>query len=65
MRFRSKIYGAVTVGKRGQIVIPVKLRKSLNIKPRDHLMVFLEPDKKIISLMPEKYFSRFFGKSRG
>ncbi|MDD5596167.1 MAG: AbrB/MazE/SpoVT family DNA-binding domain-containing protein [Candidatus Omnitrophica bacterium] len=53
MHFRSKIYGAVTVGKSGQVVIPVKLRKSLNIKPRDRLMVFVEIDKKIINLIPE------------
>ncbi len=53
MHFSGKIYGAVTVGKSGQVVIPVKLRKSLNIRPRDRLMVFVEIDKKIINLMPE------------
>ena len=62
MRFRSKIYGAVTVGKNGQVVIPAKLRKSLNIKPRDRLMVFAELDKKIINLIPEEYFSKFLEK---
>lgn len=62
MRFKSKIYSAVKVGKRGQVVIPAKLRKLFGIKPRDRLMVFTEPDKKIISLIPEKYFSRFLGK---
>lgn len=62
MYFRSKIYGAVTVGKNGQVVIPAKLRKSLNIKPRDHLMVFAELNKKIINLMPEEYFSKFLGR---
>ncbi|MDD2752901.1 MAG: AbrB/MazE/SpoVT family DNA-binding domain-containing protein [Candidatus Omnitrophica bacterium] len=63
MRSKSKIYGAVTVGKRGQAVIPAKLRKSFNIKPKDRLMVFAELDKKIISLVPEKYFSRFLEKA--
>lgn len=63
MHFRSKIYGAVTVGKSGQVVIPIKLRKSLNIKPRDHLMVFAELDKKIINLMPEEYFNKSLKKS--
>jgi AbrB family looped-hinge helix DNA binding protein len=65
MHSKSKIYGAVTVGKRGQVVIPAKLRKSFNIKPRDRLMVFAEAHKKIIGLIPEKYFSRFFRESRG
>ncbi len=58
MNSDRKIYGVVAVGKRGQVVIPVKLRKSLNIKPRDRLMVFAETPKKIISLMPEEYFVR-------
>ncbi|MDO9572793.1 MAG: AbrB/MazE/SpoVT family DNA-binding domain-containing protein [Candidatus Omnitrophota bacterium] len=62
MHFRSRIYGVVTVGENGQVVIPVKLRKSLNIKPGDHLMVFTELDKKIINLMPEEYFSKFLEK---
>lgn len=57
--FKGKVYGAVTVGERGQIVIPAELRKALNIKPADQLMVFAKLDKKVISLMPAKDFSRF------
>lgn len=57
--FKGKAYGSVTVGERGQIVIPVELRKTLNIKSGDQLMVFAKLDKKVISLMPEKDFSRF------
>lgn len=57
--FRGKAYGAVTVGERGQFVIPSELRKALKIKPGDQLMVFAKFDKKIISIMPEKDFSRF------
>ena len=57
--FKGKVYGALTVGERGQIVIPAELRKALNIKPADQLMVFAKLDKKVISLMPAKDFSRF------
>jgi AbrB family looped-hinge helix DNA binding protein len=57
--FKGKVYGAITVGERGQIVIPAELRKALNIKPADQLMVFAKLDKKVISLMPAKDFSRF------
>jgi len=32
-------YGSVTVGERGQIVIPSKLRKKLGIKPGDKILV--------------------------
>ena len=57
--FKGKTYGAVTVGERGQLVIPAELRKALNIKSGDQLMVFAKPDRKVINLMPSKDFSRF------
>jgi AbrB family looped-hinge helix DNA binding protein len=57
--FKGKTYGPVTVGERGQLVIPVQLRKSFNIKSGDQLMVFAKTDKKIITLMPSKDFSQF------
>ena len=57
--FKGKAYGAVTVGERGQLVIPSELRKELHIKPGEQLMVFAKPDKKVISLMPAKDFSKF------
>ncbi|MEE0859541.1 MAG: helix-turn-helix domain-containing protein [Acutalibacteraceae bacterium] len=34
------MFGAVTVGEKGQIVIPAKARKVFNIKPGDTLIVF-------------------------
>ncbi|MBF0384449.1 MAG: AbrB/MazE/SpoVT family DNA-binding domain-containing protein [Candidatus Omnitrophica bacterium] len=57
--FRGKAYGAVTVGERGQLVIPAQLRKEFNINPGDQLMVFAKPDKKVISLMHAKDFAKF------
>jgi AbrB family looped-hinge helix DNA binding protein len=33
------IYGTVKVGDRGQVVIPVRVRKDFNIKPGDLLLV--------------------------
>ena len=35
--------GAVTVGERGQVVIPAEARENLNIHPGDKLLVFLHP----------------------
>ncbi|MEI8176607.1 MAG: AbrB/MazE/SpoVT family DNA-binding domain-containing protein [Candidatus Omnitrophota bacterium] len=61
--FRGKAYGSVTVGERGQIVIPAPLRKALNIKAGDSLVVFGKLDKKVISMMPEKDFSKFLDKA--
>ncbi len=36
-------YGSVTVGERGQIVIPAEARNDLDIKPGDKLLVMLHP----------------------
>lgn len=38
-----KLYGAVTVGERGQIVIPVEARKELGLEPSTKLLVFGTP----------------------
>ncbi len=61
--FKGKSYGSVTVGERGQLVIPAKLRKALNIKPGGQLMVFAKLDKKVISLMPAEDFNKFLEKT--
>ena len=61
--FKGKTYGAVTIGERGQLVIPAQLRKALHLKSGDQMMVFAKPDKKVINLMPEKDFSQFLEKA--
>jgi len=61
--FRGKAYGAVTVGERGQLVIPAELRKSLGIKSGDKLMIFAKIDKRIINIMREEDFSKFLHKA--
>jgi AbrB family looped-hinge helix DNA binding protein len=33
------LYGTVTVGERGQIVLPIEARKHFNIKPGDKLLI--------------------------
>lgn len=37
------LYGTVTVGERGQIVIPANARRDLNIGPGDKLMIIKRP----------------------
>ena len=61
--FKGKVYGAVTVGERGQLVIPADLRKDLDIKAGDRLMIFAKIDRKMISIMREKDFSDFLQKA--
>jgi AbrB family looped-hinge helix DNA binding protein len=64
MKDFPKIFGIVTVGERGQVVIPSEVRKSMQIKTGDKLIVFSGPpgERKIVSLIPADDFSQFLGK---
>ena len=53
-----KMYGAVTVGERGQVVIPVKLRKLFGLKSGEKLIVFAKPGGPI-GFIPADQFSQF------
>ena len=61
--FKGKVYGTAMVGERGQLVIPASLRKDLNIKAGERLMIFAKIDRKMISIMREKDFSDFLQKA--
>ena len=52
------MYGAVTVGERGQIVIPAQLRKAFDIKTGEKLIVCAKPGGPI-GLFPEDHFTSF------
>ncbi len=47
-------YGAVTVGERGQVVIPMEARKEFGIEPGDKLVVFGSDGKGIALLKSDK-----------
>lgn len=55
------IFGTVTVGEKGQIVIPVKARRVFNIKPGDSLVV-LGDEERGLALMGTDFFIEGFGK---
>ena len=57
--FESKVFGSVTVGKRGQIVIPVEVRKLFNIESGDKLIVFTRPEGRVVGLIPAEGFNNF------
>ena len=48
---RDIFYGSATVGAKGQIVIPVKLRKVFNIKPGDILFFLGKPEQEGFAIM--------------
>ena len=39
MFLKPEFYGSVTVGERGQVVLPAKVRTKFNINPGDRLLV--------------------------
>lgn len=51
------VYGTVTVGERGQVVVPAGLRKSFKIKAGDKLFVLAKPN--MIGLIPSEEFNQF------
>ncbi len=51
----------VTLGERGQIVIPAAMREQLGLKPGDKLMVFLKHGK-MIGLVPPGSFRHWVSK---
>ena len=58
---RGKVYGAATVGERGQVVIPAGIRKSFKIKTGDKLIVFAKHE--MIGLIPAEEFSQMLDRA--
>ena len=58
----AQIYGTVKVGDRGQVVIPSKARKDLNIKPGDLLLVMAGKNKRGIAMVKADAIREFANK---
>ena len=54
-----KFYGAVTVGERGQIVIPIEARKELGLEPGNKLLVFGDRHRAGLMLSEVQYVAGF------
>jgi len=54
----GEFHSVVTVGERGQVVVPADIRKSRNIKSGDRLVVFSRRDGPI-GLVPAQEFNKF------
>ncbi len=54
-----KFYGSVTVGERGQVVVPAKARHELDIIPSTNLLVFSIPNAKGIAMVKVEVMSEF------
>jgi AbrB family looped-hinge helix DNA binding protein len=49
---KPKIWGVTTLGERGQVVIPVKVREEMGLEKGDHLVV-ISKGNKFIGLVKE------------
>jgi AbrB family looped-hinge helix DNA binding protein len=59
MMKKTIFYGSATVGERGQIVLPVKLRKEFNIKKGEKLLVIGNPHHTNILLVNPETMNRY------
>lgn len=55
-------YDTVTVGERGQVVIPARARKELEIKPGDKLIVLRAMGKAGVVLVHAKHLETIFNR---
>lgn len=55
-------YDTVTVGERGQVVIPAKARKDFGIKAGDKMMVLRGMGKMGVVLIHSKHMTKMFAK---
>ena len=62
---KGKFFGSVTVGERGQVVIPAEVRKSFKIKTGDKLIVLCKPHHEMFSFVPADNFNRFLSEAAG
>ena len=60
-KYRMKCYGSATVGERGQVVLPVEIRKLFEIEPGDKLIVMgIDKGFQNISLMKSESVTKMF-----
>jgi len=60
MHHKQEFYGSTTVGERGQIVLPAKLRKAFRLKRGDKLLVIGMPGATHITLLKADMVNEFF-----
>ena len=50
-----KNYGMTTMGERGQVVIPKKVREKMNLNPGDKFLVFSKADMVVAFIKPDNF----------
>lgn len=57
-----QLAGTVTVGPKGQVVIPSEVREKMQIKPGDKLVALYIPSKQSVGFVPEAQVQRLIDK---
>lgn len=57
----SVLYGSVTVGAKGQFVVPVEARKKLDINPGDQLLIFGSKTNNVLAVIKADEVSKIIG----
>lgn len=48
---KAEFFGSVTIGERGQVVLPVKLRKKFGLKAGDKMLVLAQEESKMVHII--------------
>ena len=55
MPFKFKNYGMTTMGERGQVVVPMEIRKKMDIQTGDQFLVFCHDNAVIGFIKPQEF----------
>jgi AbrB family looped-hinge helix DNA binding protein len=59
---KLEFFGSATVGERGQIVLPIELRKKMELEPSDKLIVLGTMGDNLVLLLKADFLTKILGK---
>lgn len=60
-----KLMGVVTVGPKGQVVVPAEVREQMGIKPGDKLVALFVPSKSSVAFVTEHHMQHLIDRMDG
>jgi AbrB family looped-hinge helix DNA binding protein len=59
---KLKFFGSATIGERGQIVLPIELRKKISLQTGDKLIVLATVGDNVVLLLKADFLTQIIGK---